>query len=80
MKGLQLILIASVGAILVSSVPLEQEKRLIKTSAEGDGEWLTEDQLWQLIRNRRNFIDITDHQDMQRIKPEDMNTSGNSNI
>lgn len=79
MKGLKIILVVSLGAIIASSIPVEeQEKRLIKTSEDEDPKWLTEDEIWGfLIRKQRNFIDITDHPDMPtRVKPQDVDTSG----
>lgn len=78
MKVLQIALIVSVGTILVSSVPLEQEKRLIKTSEDEDPQWLNEDQIWVLIRNRQNFIDLTDHPDILKGPFETKKTSSNS--
>ncbi|CAL8109376.1 unnamed protein product [Orchesella dallaii] len=72
MRSLQILLVVSVGVILVSSVPLEQGKRLIKTSEEEPAKWMTDDEIWSLIEKHQNFIDITDHQDMPVAKPEDV--------
>lgn len=38
-----------------------QEQRLIKTSAASPGEWMTEEQVFGLLRAKTNFFDITDH-------------------
>ncbi|ODM92510.1 putative leucine aminopeptidase 1 [Orchesella cincta] len=74
MKFLQFLLVASVGAILVSSRAVEQEgKRLIKTSEEDPGQWMDENEIFELIRAHKTFIDITDF-DLPAIKPEDVNT------
>ncbi|ODM92511.1 putative leucine aminopeptidase 1 [Orchesella cincta] len=73
MKFFQLLLVASVGVILVSSRAVEQEgKRLIKTSEEDPGQWMDENEIFDLIKAKKTFIDITDS-DFPEIKPEDVN-------
>ncbi|CAL8142578.1 unnamed protein product [Orchesella dallaii] len=73
MKFFQLLLVASVGVILVSSRAVEQEgKRLIKTSEEDPGQWMDENEISELIKAKKTFIDITDF-DLPPFKPEDVN-------
>ncbi|ODM98733.1 putative leucine aminopeptidase 1 [Orchesella cincta] len=74
MRSLQILLVVSVGVILVSSIPVEQGKRLIKTSEEEPAKWMTDDEVWSLINKHQNFIDITDHQDMPVVRPQDVPT------
>jgi len=40
--------------------PIQEELRLIKTSEEKAAEWMTQDQIWELIGKHENFIDVTD--------------------
>lgn len=55
------ILIVALGVAAVTSTPVDtSEKRLIKR-ADGDlGRWMTQAQIFELIENLENFIDITD--------------------
>jgi len=56
------ILLTIVLVYAVSSVPIEDpEKRLIKTTEEGEGEWMTQNQIDELIRQHTNFVDVTGH-------------------
>jgi len=61
MKVLQILLLVSVGVALVSSrATVEDGKRLIKTSEEDPGKWMTEDDIFGLIKTGQTFIDVTD--------------------
>jgi len=59
--------ILEIGAICSLALPhnnrLNKEgKRLIKLSEEEPAKWLTEEEVFEVIRKQANFIDITDHQ------------------
>jgi len=44
----------------ISARPSSEATRLIKTSEAEPGKWLTQEQILDLVRNRVNFMDITD--------------------
>jgi len=76
MKSLQLLLVVSVGVILVSGRAVENEgKRLIKTSEQDPGQWMDENQIFELKRAKKTFIDITDFGN-PAINPDDVNVKG----
>lgn len=78
MKTLQLLLVAAVGVILVSSKAVQNEgKRLIKVSEHLPGQWMTEDEILQLIRQKVTFIDITDFGD-SHVSPDNVDVHGKS--
>lgn len=74
MKTFQVVLIACVGVLLASGKAVE-EKRLIKTS-EDTAEWMTEEQIFGLIKNKVTFIDVTDFNYGKKIAPEEVNVHG----
>jgi len=55
------ILLTIVFVYAVTSVPVDNEKRLIKTTEEGEGEWMSQSQIDELIRQHVNFVDVTGH-------------------
>lgn len=48
------------GLVFGCGFLLGQEQRLIKTSATLPGEWMTEEQVFELLRAKKNFFDVTD--------------------
>lgn len=75
MKTFQLLAVAAVAVALVSSRAVEEGKRLIKTSEDHPGEWMTEEQIVNLIKKKVTFIDITDF-DYSKVNPDDVDTHG----
>jgi len=58
-----------------------KNKRLIKTKAEGPGQWFDEVQGGQLIQNHENFVDITDYSNsLKDVKPTDVNSKCNCGV
>jgi len=56
--------------IKTRSSPLPQYrngKRLIQTAEDETPVWLDESEIWKLIENENNFMDITDHDFSQVI-------------
>ncbi|OXA60778.1 Leucine aminopeptidase 1 [Folsomia candida] len=77
---MKLLILFALSVALVSSSPFERNeftsgKRLIKTSQEGAGQWMDEDEIWGLIAKHANFIDITDH-NFPDVKEGDVNVKG----
>lgn len=75
MKTFQLLVVAAVAVALVSSRAVEEGKRLIKTSEEHPGEWMTEEQIVDLIKKKVTFIDITDF-DYSKVNLDEVDTHG----
>ncbi|XP_021945455.1 leucine aminopeptidase 1 [Folsomia candida] len=74
---MKFVLVVALGVALVASCPHGDEeakagKRLIKTTFEGPGQWMDEDEIWGLISKHQNFMDITDH-NFPDIKEGDVN-------
>jgi len=53
-----IVLLALFGEI--SARPSSETRRLIKTSEAELGKWLTQEEIFDLVINRVNFMDITD--------------------
>lgn len=47
-------------AIALSS-PVQENKRLIKTSENEPAKWLSEEEIFSLIAKKQNFVDVTDY-------------------
>lgn len=77
---IQFVLVASLGAVLVSSFPQNPKdlgKRLIKTSEEEPSKWMDENEIWtNLIQKHVNFIDITDYDEFPASQVNEVNTKG----
>lgn len=70
MKAIELLLVVSIGTNFVrSSEPREEQGRLIKTSEFEEPKWMSQREIWALIRSRQTFIDITDHLALKFKKP-----------
>jgi len=72
MKTLQVLLIASFGVLLASSIPLEHhgKRRLIKVNEFEPAKWLEEKEIWDLIEKDIKFMDITEMKNFPERKPE----------
>ncbi|CAL8109374.1 unnamed protein product [Orchesella dallaii] len=72
MKTLQVFLIASIGILLASAIPLELQgkRRLIKVSEFEPPKWLEEKEIWGLIEKDIKFMDITEIKNFPELKPE----------
>ncbi|ODM94050.1 putative leucine aminopeptidase 1 [Orchesella cincta] len=72
MKTLQVLLIASFGVLLASTVPLGQhgKRRLIKVSEFEPPKWLNDKEIWGLLEKDIHFMDITDIKNFSEKKPE----------
>jgi len=58
-----------VSQVAGSPVFEQEERRLIKTSDEDTGRWMTETEITeQLVSSHLSFIDVTDHQDIPKGK------------
>jgi len=55
------ILLIIVLVYAATSVPIDNEMRLVKTTEEGEGEWMTQSQIDELIQQHINFVDVTGH-------------------
>ncbi|OXA59073.1 probable leucine aminopeptidase 1 [Folsomia candida] len=75
MTPIKVVLILSLIASAVVGRPSQDEKRLIKISPEDSGTWLTEDEIFSLIRKNINFIDITG-----RVFPTDVHKASTTEI
>jgi len=59
------------GLVSCRTVPENgEEKRLIQTSEGDPGVWMTEDEIFGLIRERKTFMDITDFDYSGVVKPK----------
>jgi len=58
--------ILGIGAICSLALPYnkvnQEGKRLIKLSEEEPAKWLTQEEVFEVIRKQAHFVDITDHQ------------------
>lgn len=77
MKVITILLIAAFGTTLVSTQAVENgDKRLIQTNDALPAEWMTEDEIFNLIQQGQGFIDVTDF-DFLAPRPSKASTKGN---
>jgi len=69
MKVSSALLIFSLGVFAVMASPVEKEaKRLIKTSEQDPGTWMTESEVIELALSTKSFVDITNDRDFSLEK------------
>lgn len=72
-------LIVSTGLLFVASESInvnQNGNRLIKTSANEPALWLDQNEIFALIAQGQNFIDITDNPSLEKFVPGKVNTKG----
>lgn len=60
MRVLLLVLSVASGVLLTTSRSVPDGKRLIQTSETEPATWMTEEEIFGLIQQRKGFMDVTD--------------------